>query len=115
MPTVHKQTETLSSRFSIEPVITELLSKLRTICPDITTKVYRESGAEYKLWSGADPKVGRRVGVREATFCADAAARRHFPAASLQELPLWGRVTTGTALSIDSATQSVLPASFTVI
>ena len=57
MSTVQKLTEELTSRFSLDAVINEFLTKLTTICSDLTTKVYKKEGDAYQLWSSVDPKV----------------------------------------------------------
>ncbi|XP_022100207.1 KICSTOR complex protein SZT2-like isoform X2 [Acanthaster planci] len=59
VPTIHKVTEELSSRFSLGPVVNELLTKLPSICADLTTKVYRDDGTHYQLWATADPKESK--------------------------------------------------------
>ncbi|XP_071800440.1 KICSTOR complex protein SZT2-like isoform X4 [Asterias amurensis] len=57
--TVQKLTEELTSRFSLDAVINEFLMKLKTICSDLTTKVYKKEGDVYQLWSSADPKESK--------------------------------------------------------
>ena len=56
VPSIQKMTEKLASRFSVEFVLKELLTKIPSLCSDFTTKLYKEINQEYKLCNMSNPK-----------------------------------------------------------